>query len=597
MCTISHRKALPIAVLTVIGLLQPAGRASDDTHSCPDFGTHRAVLDEGIKQLRKVSPQGDTLYENSAGASFYLDPSLAADHVRSGQLFGRSYLLDLSKVNEKSLKELEANKTGGDEVILGTLSTLARLHVLVGADDWSFEKLLGIKPDVYPVSELIRLNYSMMLQLPIIDISQQGSAPDFLRLATDRTRADEWRIAKEFYGQAVSIRRKSPANHMFAKDLLNLACLEELTGNTKLAWSQYLEAFAESPEQSNSSDDPGTAAKCLIACAARHSMWSELRELEPSFISKDKAALTNLIETYFTCQRSSDAQRLFRELVAIRPVPPTSLPFARLCKLIDGADDSQKENIQACLTQWIGNGTYAASVLEIASCLEQRHWVGVAEAVYVAGYKQESSLTRGFAWANFYVRSKQLQASVQVYDKLIDKASKPAYENAESYATAVRDLADIERQLEHANLLVYNDAISRTKSLQSTLTARKSKLECLQLAEKLTNTGARLETAGEFGEAAKVYQSALDIRVKNLGANDILVANTLLDLARSTGEKNGLQSASSYYERAIAIYRTNIRDHGAELRAALEGYGSLLERSKQHVAAERVYAEARQIRL
>lgn len=145
-------------------------------------------------------------------------------------------------------------------------------------------------------------------------------------------------------------------------------------------------------------------------------------------------------------------------------------------------------------------------------------------------------------------------------------------------------------QLKNASLKDYEEQIS--KILVDT-ELRLQKLECLSLAQELSDTGWQLEKRGDPDAARKMYKSALDIKRKNLDSNDREIALTLCDLARLEANGSNPKAAEPFFIESLAIFRKKNSSHDLEYRAALESYAGFLKKNNRLKEAEKIYQEAR----
>lgn len=119
------------------------------------------------------------------------------------------------------------------------------------------------------------------------------------------------------------------------------------------------------------------------------------------------------------------------------------------------------------------------------------------------------------------------------------------------------------------------------------------KLECLNLADKLTQTGWNLIECGDGKNASKMYESALDIRKKNLNPESRLLGSTYFGAAQAAALDNNFPLANSHFQKAIAIFKSNNVKDDRELVIALESYGSLLNKNNKYDEAQKVYDQVR----
>lgn len=137
--------------------------------------------------------------------------------------------------------------------------------------------------------------------------------------------------------------------------------------------------------------------------------------------------------------------------------------------------------------------------------------------------------------------------------------------------------------------------LSKAHALQAKCKKRIMKIECLDMAKKLSTTGFKLEKQGDAGEASTMYKSAYEIRLKNLSGKDRLIADTLVNLARAEAASENYLDARTHYQKAIDLYKANRIKSDSEYQNALEGYAFLLRKVNQNKLADAVYDEIRNL--
>lgn len=120
----------------------------------------------------------------------------------------------------------------------------------------------------------------------------------------------------------------------------------------------------------------------------------------------------------------------------------------------------------------------------------------------------------------------------------------------------------------------------------------KREMECLGMAQKLDRTAWKLELAGQYAMAEKLYRQALLIKHKNLGAESLETLAQNGDLARVCVALGRKREACRYYEDALKALR-NHPNPGRTYVTMLENYGDMLDRMHEKSRAERIYEEAR----
>lgn len=118
---------------------------------------------------------------------------------------------------------------------------------------------------------------------------------------------------------------------------------------------------------------------------------------------------------------------------------------------------------------------------------------------------------------------------------------------------------------------------------------------CLEMASKLNATAFALETKAKPEMATKLYKEALDIKQKNLAANDPETASQLVDLARAEAAQQHYKVAQELFERALAILRKTKNSDASSLISALESYGMMLNDWHHEAKADVIYEEAKTV--
>ncbi|MBX9671306.1 MAG: hypothetical protein K2X93_27200 [Candidatus Obscuribacterales bacterium] len=138
-------------------------------------------------------------------------------------------------------------------------------------------------------------------------------------------------------------------------------------------------------------------------------------------------------------------------------------------------------------------------------------------------------------------------------------------------------------------------AIANARKLVGMCNHRLMQLDCLTLAKQLHMTGARLERAGQFAPAAKVYNAAAEIYLKNLGEKDIETGNYLVDSARTLMLSGDLARAESRIELALRVIRASPKADNDSLRTGLQTYADILNTVGNAEKVEPIYDELRRL--
>lgn len=92
-----------------------------------------------------------------------------------------------------------------------------------------------------------------------------------------------------------------------------------------------------------------------------------------------------------------------------------------------------------------------------------------------------------------------------------------------------------------------------------------------------------------------MYSASLNIKKKNLGAQDDVVIITELDLARTALAAKEYPRAVSLFKAVLPKIRLNGQLRYKLLQQALEGYADALWKNRQQSEADKVFDELRKI--
>jgi tetratricopeptide (TPR) repeat protein len=127
----------------------------------------------------------------------------------------------------------------------------------------------------------------------------------------------------------------------------------------------------------------------------------------------------------------------------------------------------------------------------------------------------------------------------------------------------------------------------------SELSAEHEKRECLEVAAKLDQTASRLESHYLFAKAEDMHRESLEIKSKNLGANNAEILTSLNGLARTLSLQKKYKEAIAAYQKALAFYNANKQFQDRGYASVLESYAQVLASSGQKAKADKVYEDAR----
>lgn len=535
---------------------------------CPDFPAHDAVLQDGKGTLResgKISPFGgdknldSPIYDFGAGI-----PGEPASVFKS-------QYIDFSGDLSRDLKRYFSSKsTGSSHAELGYKLGLETIEYAVVGDSFlsTDSKLLDML--THKDDELVRDKGAMQDAVNALNIAFKTSVD--LKL------------------------------NVHIRDALCLAGVRDWLGDKVGASEIYewiLPALKTTPiAEIEYTQEQSEVLGYMAAMAARRGDWKSVSEFESLCKTPKSIFLTDtLLNVYKNHDHPEDLMRLYR---ASFEWEPCNLPT--FMKIVQLARDDDRERIASSLNR------KGLTDLHLALALEKRGFY--KEACRVALKQTES-----FASEQLAVQVDRLTSSGH-RDDLVRVACATAIELSAGDMNRVRfllkrlkkeitylpDTSDDDLQFKREFCKVVIGGMSKCKdaeciqivkdiSVQSaTLSTQAKKRECISLANKLQETGEELQRRGNYAKAQEQLISALDIRRKNLVADDPLIAETLLALAQLNAllKKNNL--ADSQFQECIEFYKRTHKT--AQLKAVLQNYGSFLNQTGQSAKASAIYKQS-----
>ncbi|QQR58372.1 MAG: tetratricopeptide repeat protein [Candidatus Melainabacteria bacterium] len=141
-----------------------------------------------------------------------------------------------------------------------------------------------------------------------------------------------------------------------------------------------------------------------------------------------------------------------------------------------------------------------------------------------------------------------------------------------------------------------NPVAMQTKELYASVKHSYDVHKCLELAEKLAQTGWKLINQGDAKEAVKLFKSALDIREKNLPASSRILGSTYMDAGRAAALSSDVPFAEQCFKKALKIFNQNPISNDDDLKITVESYASLLNRSNRYDEAQKILAMLKGVR-
>lgn len=387
-----------------------------------------------------------------------------------------------------------------------------------------------------------------------------------------------------------------------------------------------------------------SASEALVGYCNRNKNWKLARERELDIVrSQDRKALIDLLVGYEVFQQKTDAIRLFETLLSgysekheknakhpsewrarVLPVnefqlylppkvvieimdylPPDMVaPLTEYLLMQSHAVENYKRRIKEDkLMRYCGiNLTYLTDTDEelslMADAMSRHGWNESAEVVYAAisahpDYEEE--LPGLQAAIKFDVREKNYKDLARVVNQSLRLISKNAPKDKGECEQKIQWISPMIAALKSSSAAPVVKLTSQTAQLRDYYRSEGSKMECLQMAERIDNTASSLEYIGNYVMASKLFKESLAIRAKNLGASDPRTAAVYGDLARVAEEQGDLIRSDALYSRGIAIYRQHpdrgMHDYGV----MLENYATLLGKRKLIAKANSISSEAKSI--
>jgi CHAT domain-containing protein/Tfp pilus assembly protein PilF len=118
----------------------------------------------------------------------------------------------------------------------------------------------------------------------------------------------------------------------------------------------------------------------------------------------------------------------------------------------------------------------------------------------------------------------------------------------------------------------------------------------LQRGRQLQAEGVRLESAAKYDEAGPLLQRALEIREKNLGPEDPLVAEALNSLANLSRVKGDYGTAETLHQRALAIREKALGAEHPDVATSLNNLALVYWNKGNYTVAEPLHQRALAIR-
>jgi phosphohistidine phosphatase SixA len=569
-----------------------ASFASDRTQ-CHDLPAKQSVLDEGAKLLDSVTPlkdpyKRDNWRNSSSYFDFFDEPEAhiqttlsleSEDQLRKAsetafqlELFFRfddANVLYTRILNNKDFGNLSSDERA--EIYESTARTkIQMMH----------EDRLGTKtspfrnnPRSVQIFEILNTyhSHSKLRDLSLLALSQAKMSLDDLD------------TAKKLYKDALTLRSAETPTDDVITDLIMLGAISEkknelsdsITYITKAKQLIELKLKSSSDELTNGSHKPLVLNKLMTFQDSKQCSQSVLTSALIRLELKNRQAEKAIALFQVNCLEDD-------ENIIISPESLLSLSVVYPA-------ESRKDLVDYFIHMINTSDISDEDVSNVLKIFLSRGWSTECSAICLH-IINTSYPKRLFTLAQWYADSSNdtqlLLTSKQILTAVRTESDEDAVTHLKRLKTLLSKLAkespdnEIVAKCEHA-LNSREDAIRRKT--------------CLEMASKLNATAFALETKAKPEMATKLYKEALDIKQKNLSANDPETASQFVDLARSEAAQQHYKVAEEHYERALAILRRTKNSDASSLISALESYGMMLNDWHHEAKAGVIYEEAKTV--
>ncbi|HEY9713150.1 MAG TPA: tetratricopeptide repeat protein [Chroococcales cyanobacterium] len=420
--------------------------------------------------------------------------------------------------------------------------------------------------------------------------------------------------ASDCFEKALAIRMNNTQFGSLDEDavcLCDLGAIKEASGDDDAAFSFYKRAAMRGAMPNGSLLKYALPAKVTIGFCLAKNRVDDIVALKIPLLgisnnSHKGVYWFSFIEHLNREHRNAEAQKALRDLLTVAPdaILPDYLPLAKMVPDLDSETltllaGNLKRRIRVLNPLFYGlqipndESSVAefnlTAVLPVLSAFEKRGKLGLAQDIYEA-----ASTTNSPGCLVYFLQFCQRQKDETTAARLAKLLAVAVCKREQVFSKDMRISLDyLTRALQGASPASEEFAILNKPRLQ--LADRLMRRECLDVSQSLTETGCKLESQDSYALAEKMYREALAIKEKNLTPDDPYIATELCNVARVCGDRGAIDRAVPLYERALAIYRKNLRENRAEMINALTSYAESLERAHRKAAAELKYAEARKL--
>jgi tetratricopeptide (TPR) repeat protein len=580
---------------------------------CPDLHQHEEVLRDGQQYLDQNKANG---YSTPGGQGYPEGGAIFDSRYYEAQRENK-FVSDLSKLKFDSEDALsEANRMANLCLFMGRFSEAYDLAKRVSRAYDS--ESIHAKPDdiANALRTMIRCQlisgcenidqvkrYSSFEAL-VNEFSVDEAKAKTLGFGYDETvylnlthRIESDHSANPAWNEALLLNKRLNHLHFDKPTEDSLACLIALL----LEWNNQI-AEAHKTLLSVEGVNPAEFVQnATISFCQRNDDFPVLKHLESKMVQNPKEQSVAILRLYLSKEHCSEASQSFRKLVSDYRASSRSKQGVMLNAVHDTIkclDETDESVLKTFLVTELEQNYFSDDGWIVRILAEgEKKWKGFPVETYKEYTRQDRKQTPGplrqfalyFASKGDYATSLEAQSAVV---GSIDRTTK-IWENLDqrfaSLAQAKSDLnAPWVMESEQGRILRKKVELSLSE-----LSAEHEKRECLEVAAKLDQTASRLESHYLFAKAEDMHRESLEIKSKNLGANNAEILTSLNGLARTLSLQKKYKEAIAAYQKALAFYNANKQFQDRGYASVLESYAQVLASSGQKAKADKVYEDAR----
>ncbi len=264
------------------------------------------------------------------------------------------------------------------------------------------------------------------------------------------------------------------------------------------------------------------------------------------------------------------------------------------------AGGSQKEKA----LDW--NGYTQAGKLALESKNYDKAELSFKKALVLASTQNKASLEVAMSLDNLaqlYQRQGRYLEADPMYRKAIELYQKRLGREHKLVGQAIKNLSALYdsrgQTLDVKALLLPVDTgmkgLPDTKVVNSSTYTEEDKAELAE-ATKMNDLGLLYKSKRDFTAAEPLYQKALAIYQRIMGADHVNVAITLDNMGRLASAKKEYTRAETLYSRALSIYKKSLGENHLTVASTLTSLGVLYGNQEQYAKSEALLQQALSIR-